>query len=182
MEQNSLGHRITDRYGRMKGKHALDCCVYFWIGLFVFPLPRVVTKIGAPQNCWWGSRTETQKSKRWPEGFLVIRNIADISSSFIYFLFFLTTVCSLPSRSELWLMNLKVVLLLDLLCNSFFVLGFLSIELVNVIGYHHSPQNRAEVTRMLSSCLCPASPTRPPDVQISPSSTGALLQRRATWE
>lgn len=69
------GYRITDRCGRMKGKHAQNCCVYFWIGLFVFLLPSVVTKIAEPKNRWWGSGAETEKLKRWPEGFLVIRNI-----------------------------------------------------------------------------------------------------------
>lgn len=77
----------------MKGKHTQNCCVY--LGLFVFLLPRQVTKIGRPKNCWWASREETQKLKRWQEGFLVIRNIlcpppkhgADMSSSFLLFFF-----------------------------------------------------------------------------------------------
>lgn len=149
MEQNSLGHRITDRYDSMKGKHAQNCCVYFWIGLFVFPLPRAVTEIGGPKNRWWGSRTETQKLKRWPEGFLVIRNtlcpLKTILQTFPQvFLVFLFLVCSIvPSHvslcalgpthpccgSELWLMELKMDIkssvpfghfLLDFLCNSSF--------------------------------------------------------------
>ena len=73
MEQNSLGHSITDRSGTRNGKHAPNCCVYFWIGLFVFSLPsgdkdwRSRKKTG-----WWESRTESHKKKR-TQGFVVIR-------------------------------------------------------------------------------------------------------------
>lgn len=45
-----------------------NCCVYFWIGLFVFHLPTVVSRIGKPkkkiaggdrgQKDWWGGLKE----------------------------------------------------------------------------------------------------------------------------
>lgn len=44
------------------------------------------------------------------------------------------------------------------------------------------PQNQTHTIYMQGLFPCPASPTRPPDVQISLGPASASLQRRATWE
>lgn len=58
-------------------------------------------------------------------------------------------------------------------------MDFQSIEMVKWL-FFHSPQSQAHIIYMQGLFPCPASPTRPPDVQISPGPASASLQRRAT--
>lgn len=77
--------------------------------------------------------------------------------------------------------------MLNFLCESSFKFENWSLHSIGFPIYRNEemaffipPQNQTHTIYMQGLFPCPASPTRPPDVQISLSPASASLQRRAT--